>query len=91
MNSELNPVRCGCGGEAKVLKYIPLTAGLYSKKCNYYVQCPDCGVRTQIKDTEAEAVADWNRAMGTEFRTLIKVFLHDATHVRKQKEQAVTK
>ena len=57
--SELKPVRCGCGGEAKVIE---------GKNSNndpmYIMRCLDCKVRTKPYGTEAEAITAWNRAMG---------------------------
>ena len=55
----LKPIRCGCGGEAKVKKYtfhhaLPL----------YRVRCETCGMQSGVRDTEAEAIQVWNRAMG---------------------------
>ena len=52
------PVRCGCGGEAKVYE-MPL------KDCEgYSVQCNDCRIATFIWLSEAEAIQAWNKAMG---------------------------
>ena len=51
------PVRCGCGGEAKVYE-TPL------KDCEgYFIQCNDCRTATFIWLSEAEAITAWNRAM----------------------------
>ena len=53
MTDELKPVRCGCGGEAKVDEWIDV--------CE--VRCPCCGIsiRRIFKD---EAIKAWNKAMG---------------------------
>ena len=59
-SSELKPVRCGCGGEAKVISYLSRE---YCKMA-YYVRCVECGTETDDLHTEAEAVQAWNRAMG---------------------------
>ena len=57
MTDELKPVRCGCGGEAKVYE-TPL------KDCEgYFIQCNDCRTATFIWLSEAEAITAWNRAM----------------------------
>ena len=57
---ELKPVRCGCGGEAKVVKH-----EYYECSPTYGVTCYKCGTATnQGFDTEAEAVEVWNCAMG---------------------------
>ena len=70
MNEELKPVRCGCGGEARVMQ------PSYTH-CRV-VMCPNCGIKTAYRSTESEAVTAWNRAMGTEYRTLLRVLIHDA-------------
>lgn len=58
MTDELKPVKCGCGGEAKVIMLIPEV---------YAVECSKCWIRTGSPAcTEAEAIEAWNRAMGTE-------------------------
>lgn len=67
--SELKPVRCGCGGEAKVVKALcndkkgkPIVVG-------YSVTCEICGTRTRPVSAGAIAVAVWNKAMGAYGRT----------------------
>ena len=56
--ADSEPVRCGCGGEAKVFE-TPL------KDCEgYFVQCDSCKTATFLWLSEAEAVQAWNRAMG---------------------------
>ena len=45
-----------CGGEAEIM-YISTTVGVMSPK----IFCPECRNGTQWKDTEAEAIAAWNR------------------------------
>lgn len=58
--SELKPVRCGCGGEAKVDKHT-----YYRALPTYGVRCHRCGQETrQFYMTEAEAIKAWNKAMG---------------------------
>lgn len=55
MTDELKPVRCGCGGEAKVW-------GLTNNQ--WYVECRKCPVGQMFAyPSEAEAVTAWNRAM----------------------------
>ena len=56
MNDELKPVRCGCGGEA----IVDQTDG-YDE---YNVYCPKFFMSSGTFNTEADAVAAWNRAMG---------------------------
>ena len=54
------PVRCGCGGEARVVKH-----EYYMCSPTYGVTCYKCGTATnQGFDTESEAIEAWNRAMG---------------------------
>lgn len=78
MSDELKPVRCGCGGEAIIgLKEWEDRKGNYHE--NSFVYCNDCSISTGGYLTEAEAVTAWNTAMGTNARTLMKVFAHDAT------------
>ena len=60
MTDELKPVRCGCGGEAKVISYLSRE---YCKMA-YYVRCENCGTETDDLHSEAEAIQAWNRAMG---------------------------
>lgn len=71
MTDELKPVRCGCGGEAKVEEWVG----------RWYVRCQksNCLISTKNCDTEAEAIEAWNRAMGTNTRRLLEVLVHDAT------------
>ena len=59
---ELKPVRCGCGGEAKIGKNEwHYDTGTIEE---YYVYCEECLTATGAYDTEAEAITAWNRAMG---------------------------
>ena len=69
MSDDLKPVRCGCGGE------VDSHLGKYAK---WFIACDKCGVRTPLCDSRTEAITVWNRAMGTEYRTLLKVLIHDA-------------
>ena len=60
--SELKPVRCGCGGEAKVDKHT-----YYRALPTYGVRCHRCGQETrQFYINEAEAIQAWNKAMGAD-------------------------
>ena len=54
MTDELKPVRCGCGGEAKIRQDGTL----------YYVRCPECGTESADYQFSVEAIEVWNRAMG---------------------------
>jgi len=60
MSEETKPVRCGCGGEAKVISYLSRD---YCKMA-YYVRCVECGTETDDLFSEAESIEVWNRAMG---------------------------
>ena len=64
--SELKPVKCGCGGKAKI-GHIEKTS--YLPKDRWYIGCPKCDICTGIHDTEAEAITAWNRAMGNGDKT----------------------
>ena len=55
------PVKCGCGGEAKVRASCFFTATDL-----YLVQCKRCGTATLLKYSEAEAIEAWNKAMGAD-------------------------
>lgn len=69
MSDEPKPVCCGCGGEAVV----GTVDGVW------YAFCDRCDITTSTYQTEAEAVKAWNDAMGTNPRTLMRVFAYDAT------------
>ena len=61
MNDKLEPVHCGCGGEAKIRqKY------LMGNLPDVYVICENCATRTGEYYSELEAVEAWNRAMGAD-------------------------
>lgn len=58
---DLKPVRCGCGGEAVVVKHT-----FHGASPSYGVECMNCHVETwQFYNEEAEAITAWNRAMRT--------------------------
>lgn len=64
MTNDLKPVRCGCGGEAKVeTDHYTLVPG---KPNDYWkrVSCSECNIRTTWRTTEAKAIMAWNKAMG---------------------------
>lgn len=54
MRDETKPVRCGCGGEAK------LTPAYYGVR----VKCTKCEMETPLQMHDDVAVRIWNRAMG---------------------------
>lgn len=58
MTDELKPVKCGCGGEAIVKKHT-----FYRALPLYSVKCDRCGIQVPSRNTEAEVVEVWNRAM----------------------------
>lgn len=62
MTDNLTPVRCGCGGEAKVYEWFD---GNSAGCMQYFVYCFNCGTAARCDyDTEDEAITAWNRAMG---------------------------
>lgn len=58
--SKLQPVRCGCGGEAEVDGYF----GDLSHYDLYYVYCKKCYIQSTFYKTKDEAIQAWNLAMG---------------------------
>ena len=88
MTDELKPVKCGCGGEAEVIKHT-----FHGAEPCYGVTCKKCGTASWHGfDTDAEAITAWNRAMGTDARTLMKVFAYDATcAVCEKKKERIAK
>ena len=56
-NCQPKPVRCGCGGEAKVQRVRTLKSHLI------VVMCTKCEIATNYYTNEAEAITAWNRAM----------------------------
>jgi hypothetical protein len=83
MTDELKPVRCGCGGEAKVISYLSRE---YCKMA-YYVRCVECGTETDDLHSEAEAVQAWNRAIGATDIHVGDKFAKDINVPRKGKWQ----
>ena len=62
----IEPVNCGCGGEARVIMLIPEV---------YAVECSKCYIRTGSSAcTEAEAIKVWNKAMGADVNSVVSVF-----------------
>ncbi len=64
---ELKPVKCGCGGEAKLYSGMMLPAtGEYIAN----VKCESCGIASGCclsldqEEAEEKAVENWNLAMG---------------------------
>lgn len=70
MTDELKPVRCGCGGEAKINQ---------TSETGFAVYCERCVIHTGLYHHKEDAIEAWNTAMGTNARTLVQVFAHDAT------------
>ena len=76
MTDELKPVRCGCGGEARIGK-------IYGDA--WTVECTKCAIQSGCYDTEVEAIEAWNRAMGAtdmnvgDKERTAKVIEHDAS------------
>ena len=68
---DLKPVRCGCGGEAKIETdhdTIQPVAPIDWKR----VVCTKCNIRTPWRKTEAEAIEAWNKSMGERTAKVIK-------------------
>jgi hypothetical protein len=63
MTDELKPVRCGCGGEAKVSK---IDKSFLGGEFVYGYRCEKCGIATLWYASETEAIKAWNRAMGVD-------------------------
>jgi hypothetical protein len=54
MTDELKPVRCGCGGEAEVLKF---------NNDTWLVMCNKCRTSSENYTSKDKAITAWNRAM----------------------------
>lgn len=54
MTDKLTPVRCGCGGEAEVLKF---------NKGTWIVMCNKCRTSSENYTSRDKAIIAWNRAM----------------------------
>lgn len=55
MTDEMKPVKCGCGGEAEVLKF---------NNDTWLVMCNKCRTSSENYTSKDEAIEAWNRAMG---------------------------
>lgn len=60
MSDKLKPVRCGCGGEAEIVKRFSPDYDLDV----FYAKCKNCGIETDEYFLEDEAIVAWNIAMG---------------------------
>ena len=57
--SQPKPVRCGCEGEAEVIKHT-----FHGASPSYGVECTNCHTESwQFYNTEAKAISAWNKAM----------------------------
>ena len=64
MSEELKPVRCGCGGEAEVLKFNNKT---------WIVMCNKCRTSSENYTSRDKAIVAWNRAIGaTNLQIVVK-------------------
>ena len=54
MTDEMKPVRCGCGGEAEVLKF---------NNDTWLVMCNKCRTSSENYTSKEKAITAWNRAM----------------------------
>ena len=66
MTDEFTPVRCGCGGKAKHVTESCWNPEEEKWMPNYWniIICENCGARTKVFYTKAEAITAWNKAMG---------------------------
>lgn len=79
MTDTLKPVRCGCGGEARIEAHYDINGADI-----WQLRCPCCGIKIGDRRTEAEAIEAWNRAMGngdksSQVERTAKVIEHDAS------------
>ena len=60
--NKMEPVKCGCGGEAVVEKH-----QLYEEQIEnmFIVRCTKCDIQTSPEYKKEKAIETWNRAMGT--------------------------
>ena len=65
---KLQPVKCGCGGEPEIMDVEWSSHEPIMKM----VICSKCGTRTDLWDTEFNAVEAWNLAMGDFPKTIIQ-------------------
>lgn len=80
------PVRCGCGGEASVKKHT-----FYRALPLYSVKCDRCGIQVPSRNTEAEAVQVWNKAMGATDKNVGDKFDKDTNVLCKERTAKVEK
>lgn len=77
------PVKCGCGGEPRVIMLIPEV---------YAVECSKCWIRTgSPARTEAEAITIWNKAMGADTNSVVSVFSSEVRDFRTTERTAKVK
>jgi nitrate/TMAO reductase-like tetraheme cytochrome c subunit len=81
MTDKLTPVRCGCGGEARVQRVRTLKSHVL------VVMCTKCEIATNFYTNEAEAVTAWNRAMGAKDTNVGDKFAKDINVPNKGKWQ----
>lgn len=56
MSEELNPVRCGCGGEAYIFR----------GENRNWIFCVECHTESKPYETVEKAIMAWNKAMGAD-------------------------
>ena len=83
MSEELKPVNCGCGG-----KVIVLPCFKPNLQRQYIVICLHCQTRTEYKDTEAEAITTWNKAMSGSVEEKLKAFWYGMSAEMKEERTA---
>ena len=57
----IEPVKCGCGGEAKVQRCREVVYG--DEMDTYLVYCERCQIAIPTQFTESKAIETWNKAM----------------------------
>lgn len=60
MTDDMKPVRCGCGGEARIEAHYDINGADI-----WQLRCPCCGIKIGDRRTESEAITAWNKAMSS--------------------------
>ena len=68
MTDKLKPVRCGCGGEAKINQ---------TSETGFAVYCERCVIHTGLYHHKEDAIKAWNTAMGEKTVKVIREKLEE--------------
>ena len=79
MNEKI--ANCGCGSEA----FCHMIGN--KEMQGYYICCEECGTKTAIHETLAEAVTTWNRAMGAKDINVPNKFVTDMNVGNKERNK----